>query len=481
MAEKKLGSGFLWLTSQAIIRQLLLFVLFVVLGRLLGPSEFGIVAIASATLTILQSVSSQGIAQAVVQREVLSDEHADVAFSINLVLCISFALLAWLGCAVAATIWTTDRQLILVLAVMVGLLPISAFYEIHQARLIKNFRFAMIAKKSLAGQVLGSVVAVIAAYYGYGVWSLVAQYYCMVLVELWIVRRWSNWKARLSFDPKVARAIVGFSAYLFGSRLVTAIETRSPELILGMFAGQIFVGYFRVARNLFNVIISIVALPLRNMALPVLSDLQRDSAKLRDNYLVLSCASAWLLLAPAALLMIWARPLVELLFGAKWAESGWVLQVIAIQGLAYALFGLYESLFVALGRTNEVFKLRCGQATILIVIMLLMTPSGASAIVVGHTVGTLMAMPLMYFFIVRAIGADVRTMLRYHLPPLVAAGIFISVSLVVRRLLIGWPELTVMLVGTAFATAIYLALFLISGDATLRSHIVAFIRREDPV
>ena len=62
---------------------------------------------------------------------------------------------------------------------MVGLLPISAFYEIHQARLIKNFRFAMIAKKSLAGQVLGSVVAVIAAYYGYGVWSLVAQYYCM--------------------------------------------------------------------------------------------------------------------------------------------------------------------------------------------------------------------------------------------------------------------------------------------------------------
>lgn len=71
-----------------------------VLAALLGPHEFGLVALGLAFVELVQVVVEQGISTALIQREQLEDEHLDSAFWLTVVLCVLLA-----GATVAASGW----------------------------------------------------------------------------------------------------------------------------------------------------------------------------------------------------------------------------------------------------------------------------------------------------------------------------------------------------------------------------------------
>ena len=70
------------------------------LAAILGPRDFGIVALALIYIALVQLLNEGGIQTAIVQREKLEGEHLDSAFWMNLALClvlaaISFLLAGW--------------------------------------------------------------------------------------------------------------------------------------------------------------------------------------------------------------------------------------------------------------------------------------------------------------------------------------------------------------------------------------------------
>ena len=70
------------------------------LAAILGPEDFGIVAMALVYLAVVDLLLEQGFLTTIVQREQLDREHLDSAFWVNLVWClvlaaVSFALAGW--------------------------------------------------------------------------------------------------------------------------------------------------------------------------------------------------------------------------------------------------------------------------------------------------------------------------------------------------------------------------------------------------
>src|SRR4051794_39656598 len=72
--------GVAWLGIERIVDQFLAFAVFVVLGRLLSPHDFGVMAAATVVVFFLRVLVNTGFARALVQREELTDEHVDAAF-----------------------------------------------------------------------------------------------------------------------------------------------------------------------------------------------------------------------------------------------------------------------------------------------------------------------------------------------------------------------------------------------------------------
>ena len=55
-----------------------------VLAAMLGPHDFGLMAMGLAFVALIQVVLEQGISTAIIQRDKLDDEHLDSAFWLNL-------------------------------------------------------------------------------------------------------------------------------------------------------------------------------------------------------------------------------------------------------------------------------------------------------------------------------------------------------------------------------------------------------------
>ncbi|MCT7972261.1 oligosaccharide flippase family protein [Laspinema olomoucense] len=76
--------GVVWSAIQNWGTQVISFVVFFALARLLDPKAFGLVALAGVFFSFMELFVGQGFSNALVQKQELDPEHLDTAFWINL-------------------------------------------------------------------------------------------------------------------------------------------------------------------------------------------------------------------------------------------------------------------------------------------------------------------------------------------------------------------------------------------------------------
>src|SRR6516164_8417449 len=138
-----------------------------VLARLLGPKDFGLVGMATAFTGLLVWFRDFGLSAAAVQRETVTEEQLSTLFWVN----IAFgALLALIVVAMAPAIaaFYKEPQLFGVTTVLaVGFLFNSAGVQ-HAALLQRQMRFTVVAVISFVSQAIGSAIGIGGASAGYG-------------------------------------------------------------------------------------------------------------------------------------------------------------------------------------------------------------------------------------------------------------------------------------------------------------------------
>jgi teichuronic acid exporter len=417
-----------WLASQSILRQVISFAMFVVLGRLLNPVDFGTVGLCASIIMIMQSIASYGVSSAVVQKPELTDDEADVAYTINWLIAGAISLLIFLTAALLRTFRFQNDSFPHVLAIL-SLSPLlSAVYEIQQARMLRVFRFDIAAKKALVAQVVAGFVAIGSAFAGAGVWSLVLQQYTALVVELLIIVLASPWRPRLRIEREFVLHLWAFGSHLMGARFLSTIDTRVIDIIIGAFVDQAAIGFYRVARNVFDVVTSVFATPIQNVALPYFSSKQAEINDVRIGLLEMTEAIAWLMLPPFLTLAIWAPIFITTVFGTKWAASGWILQILTLQVIVLASFLLYDPLLVGIGNTKQAFRLRCWQTGVSLVLCLAAASFGMDALVAAQVLSLYMTAPIMFVYMSRAVDLKLAAFLRQQFKPYFFSLLFIAVA-----------------------------------------------------
>src|SRR5688572_26698121 len=78
--------GAFWSAMESWGRQFFSLLVFFLLARLLSPEIFGLTALASIFVAFMQLFLDQGLAQAIIQRKDVSEEHLNTAFWISTVI-----------------------------------------------------------------------------------------------------------------------------------------------------------------------------------------------------------------------------------------------------------------------------------------------------------------------------------------------------------------------------------------------------------
>jgi PST family polysaccharide transporter len=318
------------------------------LAAILGPRNFGIVAIALVYIVLIQGLLEQGISTALIQREDLEPEHLDSAFWMNIAWCLLLT-----GASVAASGWWADAnnipELASVIVVLSLIIPIQGLTIVQQAILQRETRFKEFGLAMNVAALAGGAVGVPLAFAGAGVWALVAQQLATdftALVLMWIV---SDWAPRLRFSRRHAEDLLGFSTHVFVANMAGFVNRRADALLMGLFFGPVVVGIYRLADRIVDVLLELTMRPVGLVSLPHFSRAQHDRERLRE--LVVTCLRATLLLTVPALLVLAAcsEELLGLL-GEEWVPGADALMLLCIVGIAKGLVFFTGPLLFALAR-----------------------------------------------------------------------------------------------------------------------------------
>ncbi|MBE9041445.1 oligosaccharide flippase family protein, partial [Oscillatoriales cyanobacterium LEGE 11467] len=128
--QRKVLQAAIWTAVQNWGGQFGSLLVFFVLARLLGPEDFGLVALANVFLAFVHIFLNQGFPQALVQRENLEPEHIDTAFWTNLV-CGCILTIAGIAFAPLVAQWFDRPALVPILRCFSGLILINSLTDVQ--------------------------------------------------------------------------------------------------------------------------------------------------------------------------------------------------------------------------------------------------------------------------------------------------------------------------------------------------------------
>ena len=326
-----------------------------VLAAILGPEDFGMVAMATAYIIFIEMFVAQGMGAAIIQRKDLSREHLDSVFW--LVVAASIVLS---GVSVLLSPWWAAVNGLPELGSVITFLslsvPIKGLSVVQEALLQRKMDFRNLALLRGAALVIGGAVGVTMALRGFGVWALVGQQLVGSALATAVMWKVSDWRPRLFFSWRRARELFGFSGGMFASQLGVYTAGQSDAILMGIFFGPVAVGLYRLADRLMEAVLEVGTRSIQTVALPHFCSLQDDASGLRAA--VLSCIrlSATITI-PAMTLLALASDELMLLLGEKWAPAAGVLKIVVFMGMAKSVALFCGPVLLAHGRSNTVATL----------------------------------------------------------------------------------------------------------------------------
>jgi O-antigen/teichoic acid export membrane protein len=337
-----------WAYVSRVAQRCIALLLTFVLAGILGPKNFGVVAMATAYILFIEMFVAQGMAAAIVQRKNLAREHLDSVFWLVL----AAAALLTAASIVVAPWWAAVNglpELGAVISVLSISIPINAVTIVHTALRQREMDFRTLALLSGASSIIAGAVGVMMALLGCGVWSLVAQQ--LIRSALWSAALWeiSLWRPRLRFSFRHMRALLGVSGGMLVSRLGEYAASQSDAILMGIFFGPLAVGLYRMAERLMTTLLDMASRSLQAVSVPHFSSLQDDADALRKA--VLSCIrlSASITIPAMAVIAAVSDPLMAVL-GEKWMPAAAVLKIVVIMGIGKAVTFFTDPLLLARNR-----------------------------------------------------------------------------------------------------------------------------------
>ena len=361
--SRAIGGSAFWATASSVGSQIIRFSVFVTLSRLVSPSEFGTVAIASVLIDVFSLIAIAGISDALVMKKQLTEEDADTAFWTNLGVGFIFLLLGLLASPLAARAFNAPA-LAPVLAVLSLTFVIWPFGATHTSRMSRELQFKALALRTLIANFIGAVVGIIMAFKGFGVWSLVAR--SLVTTVTLVIMSWLAypWRPKFRFRLDSLRALFGVGSRLMGGQLIGQMNGRGVELIAGLLITPATVGVLRIGGQCFSLLQQVSVAPIAAIAMPLLARTQGDPVAGREVFAKMCRLSALMIYPVFFGTMSVSSIIFPLTFGPNWALTGAVMPLLCAMAIPLQFNMLMSAGLASRGAAKAILKWNILQAVV---------------------------------------------------------------------------------------------------------------------
>lgn len=393
----KIRNGFLWSFIDSFAGQGVQFVIGLVLARLISPAEFGLIGMLIIFIAISQSFVDSGFGSALIRKKHCSDLDYSTVFFFNLAIsCCAFVILFF--AAPHVSIFFGEPRLIGLLRVLSLGLIINAGGLIQRTIFTKQVNFKVQTQVSLLASLSSGIVAIIMAYQGFEVWSLVALTlirYSVTTIGIWVR---STWRPIWFFSIKSFKELFGFGSKLLISGLINTIYKNVYFLIIGKYFSALELGFYTKADEFKKLPSENLNAVISRVSYPLLANLQDNPAALKAGYEKIIKTSMFLSFLIMLGLASVARDLLVVLVGEAWLPAVPYLQLMCFVGMLYPLHALNLNMLQVQGHSDLFLKLEVFKKIMAIPVVILGIWKGIEIMIFGMFINSCVAFFLNAFW-----------------------------------------------------------------------------------
>lgn len=356
------------------------------MARLLGPSEYGLFALAMPTIAFVMMLADGGLGATLARKSENNDEVWSSAF---------WALLgAAIVLGVGVNIWSffvadlaDQPRLPPIMAALSVCLLLYVLAVPSAALLLRQARLVVGASADILATTAGAVCGVALAVSGAGVWSMVAQSLVTFAVKLIVIFASAPILPRLKFSLFALRTHLTIGGAIVGSKLVDVGGRALENALVGRSFGASFLGSFSLAYQIPRFLFESTLNPLW-LALYVQA-LRSDDAGRFQLYCRFSRLAALMLFPAATLGAAVADQLIEILLGPTWLAMSPLIQILLLTFVCPAVGGLGFAILFAKGLTSIQLRITIEMAAIRLTSVVLAPWLGMWVLWVGLSVANL--------------------------------------------------------------------------------------------
>jgi lipopolysaccharide exporter len=326
-----------------------------ILARLLTPQDFGVVAIASAVLHVVISLTQVSIFQALMQRASVSQEHIDTAWTLAFIrtcLILAFFLLA----AWPLSLVYNDPRMMPVFIVSGLSGAFQGLFNPHMNLATKEMRFGPLTIFQFCQKGPGLVVTIVLALMFQSFWAIIIGNLVGAVLSSLLSYVLIPYRPR--FTLKHWRDFLGFSGWMFLNQLCETLNWRFSQLMISVMLPKAQMGLYAMADSFAVIPSRETVQPLREALFPGLAAMNGDRVRMARSCMRAQTTIA-LIAAPLGIgLALVADPAVRVMLGDKWLEAVPYVQILTVTYALGSLTSLFSPTAMALGETRLNFLMQ---------------------------------------------------------------------------------------------------------------------------
>lgn len=360
---------------------------YIVLARLLSPSDFGEFAAASILLSAGSLLAESGMLSAVIHRRDRVDEAASTAviatvsggFALGLIAAASAPLLG---------LYFDSSTITAMAAAISGILVLRSIPVVPDALLQRRFSIVRRVVTEPVGVIAFGVSATIAAVNDLGPWALVIGYYALASTEAiitWAVVRWKPRLDQVSYG--MWRELVSYGRHVLGGTAILRLGELVPVFLLGRFTGTAALGQYRYAARISAAPFGAILATGSWLLFPAFARISHQAERFRASFLrALHATSA--LGMPAGLILIpLGVPIAVLVFGPVWRDAGEASAALCLLTGAASLTSVSTEAFKGVGRPELLVRTHSFSVVVGATAMIALLPYGLTGVAAGVSIG----------------------------------------------------------------------------------------------
>jgi len=320
----------------------------IALARMLEPSHFGALAFATMVAMFFNNFTKIHGEKYIIKEKNDIKEKLDNAFSFEILLAIVFI---FFGVSIAPFLMKLLGKPELTRFVQF-LTLIFLYNPFSKPRCLfeRKLSFFQARFPMVIAQLIGGMIGISLAYWGYGVWSLIWWRITTLASEIIILWCIIPYKPKLAWNGIILREIASFGLPLLGSGVLVFFYSNIDYYIVGKLLGEEQLGYYWLAFQVSHYFLQAKTV-LNSVIFPAFSRTNSLLERYKGFKIITDIVGA-LYLVPSVIVLFWGKEIIYFTMGEKWLPSLVPFKIFFVIVLIRAIGGSAGPLFYSQGITH---------------------------------------------------------------------------------------------------------------------------------